>query len=178
MTRIDGRRLVPDPFGHDAGRLRLDLLHEVVAEIAAGRVGKGPGPLLGQVVGLDQRAFLLQDAGQAEAGDGRDRMVAPLLHETLQGRFVERGLLLAHGLVVAEAQPLDVGIQQGRFVLVVLMEAEQLLVQPDGLERGRIAVARSGSSRPTNSSIGRKMGLSAESSKASSDLAAACSPEL
>ena len=145
------------------GRLGLDLLHEVVAEVAAGRVGKGLGPLLGQVVGLDQRAFLLQDLGPAEAGDGRDRVVAPLLHETLQGRLVERGLLLAHGLVVAETQPLDVGVQQGRLVLVVLMEAEQLLVKPDGLERGRIAIAALDLpgdellDRPEDGAVGRKL---------------------
>ena len=106
--------------------------------------GKCPSALLGQVVGLDQRAFLLQDAGQLEAGDGRNRVIAPLLDETLQGHFVERGLLLAHRLVVAEAQPLDVGIQQGRFVVIVLMEAKQLLVKPDGLERGGLAVAALG----------------------------------
>ena len=158
-----GRRLVPDPFGHDARRLRLDLFHEVVAEIAAGRIGKRLGALLGQVVGLDQRAFLLQDAGQAETGDGRDGVVAPLLDESLQGRLVQRGLVLSHGLVVAEAQTLDVGIQQRRFVLVALMEAEQLLVQPDGLEGDGVAISTVDLpgdellDRPENGAVGRQL---------------------
>ena len=51
-------------------------------------------------------------------------MIAPFVHKTLQRGLVQVGLLFAHGLVVAEAQPLDIGIQKGRFILVVLVEAE------------------------------------------------------
>ena len=79
-------------------------------------LGKARGALLGQLVGLHQGVFLLQLAGQVEAGQGRNGVVAPLLDETLQGQLVECRLRLAHGMVVAETQPLDVGIQEGRFV--------------------------------------------------------------
>ena len=90
-------------------------------------------------------------------------MVAPLLHETLQSRFVEARLLLAHGLVVAEAQPFDVGIQEGRLVVIVCVEAKQLLVKADGLERDGIAVAALDLpgdellGRPEDGTVGREL---------------------
>ena len=85
-------------------------------------------------------------------------------------------LLFADGLVVAENQTVKVGDEEGCRVGVVNMKAEQFLVQPDRLDVGE-SLSVAGTSHFTNSSADAKTGLSADSSKASSGLAAACSPE-
>ena len=55
-------------------------------------------------------------------------MVFPLVREFLQGGLVEIGLLRSEGLVVAEAEPVEIGVEECRLIRVVLMEGQQGLV--------------------------------------------------
>ena len=74
--------------------------------------------------------------------------------------------LLAKGRVMAENQPLEIVVQPGRLVRRPFMEPQEVLIQTDRLERGRLARRCLGGSQRTKSSASSKIGLSASNSKA------------
>ena len=68
-------------------------------------------------------------------------MIGPFVHERLQRRLVAGVLVFAERDVVAVNQPGDVNVDKCRFVLVVPVRLEQLLVEADGFEDGRIVIS-------------------------------------
>ena len=131
-----GQGIVPHPLGLDRGGLGLDLLDQVVAREAAEALGKGGPSLLGQLVGLEGVALCIKDLGPVVQGPGCDLVAVPLVHEPVKGCNVPIGLVGANGPVVPELEPVQVRVDEGGLVRVVLMEGQQGLVQTDGLECG------------------------------------------
>jgi len=135
-----GKWLVPDTFDVDLRRLGLDLQQQVMAAAAADAIGKSVFAPLGQPVGLDQIAFLLQDGRPVVQRACGDLVVAPLVGEAFKRGFIAGVLFFAERFVPAEVQPQQVGVDQSCLVLVGLMELEQVLIQPDRLQCRRVLV--------------------------------------
>ena len=131
------------------GRLGLDLGDQVAAELAARRLREHLRPAQRELARGDQVAFLLEHPRLALDGQRGDVVVRVGADERLQRRLVAGVLVLAEGGVPAPGQPLQVGIgkRQPRR-RIVLVEAEQVLVEADGFERGRLGIGASRASRP------------------------------
>ena len=69
-------------------------------------------------------------------------MIRPILGETLEGCLVTSVLLLTERLVVPELQALEIGIDQGVLVFVLLMKPQQILEQSDRLYLWRLVIVR------------------------------------
>ena len=123
-------------------RLGLDVLDEVEAELAAWTFGEGFHPLEPPLRRALTSRLRPDDTGELVQGHRVEFVLAVGLGERLQGRLVPHVLVLADRLVPPEPQPVQVGVEQRRVVLVVLVEAQHLLQQPDALDRAVVGVGR------------------------------------
>ena len=142
----DACAALPYAFRADAGRLGLNLRDQVAAELAARRFREHFCAAQGELARCDQVALLLHDPRLALRGQCGDVEIGIGTDECLQGRLVPGVLVLAKGGVPAPGQPAEVSVGQGQLRHgVTLVETEQRLVKPDGLEHGRVGVGtRSG----------------------------------
>ena len=135
----DGRpRHIPHALGLDAERLRFDLLQEITAELPAEALRKCLRALLRDGVRF-RRFFLRELRGPIEPRPRRQLVIRPLLREAFQRRDVASIFFLAGRAVLAEAQPLEVAVQQRGFVRVIRVRAQEILEKADRLHRDRIA---------------------------------------
>ena len=118
------QRIVPYPLGLDSGGPGLDLLYQVVAQRAADAARIHIPALTGQRVCLDIVSLPVHYSGPLVQCPGSDLVVCPLVHEPLQGRHVQGSLVRPQGLVVAELEPVQIGVNECGLVGVVLMEGQ------------------------------------------------------
>src|ERR1039458_5030467 len=103
------RETIPNPLGSDAGRLRLNLIDEVAAELSARRLREQLRAAQSDLARRDQVAFLLDDSRLTLHGPGGNVEVGIGADECLQSRLVARILVFAEGGVPAPGEPLQVG---------------------------------------------------------------------
>ena len=115
-------------------------MNGVEAELAAGAVREGSRAGECDVAGLHEFVLIAEYARPLEPGHRGKLVVLVRLGEALHPGDVSFVLALANGLVVPEAHPVQVGIQQSALVRVRMVERDQLLVELHGLERPRAAV--------------------------------------
>ena len=108
--------------------------------LSAGAVREGVHAGQRDLAGLHEVAFALHDAGELELGHREEFVLGVGLREGFERGLVASVLLLADGLVPAEAEPVQVGVEKRGLVRVVLVEGEQLLVELDGLDRAVVGV--------------------------------------
>ena len=141
--RQDACPTIPHPLGRDAGGLRLDLRDHVAAELAARRLREQLCAPRRELVRRDEVALLLQEPRLTFHCQRGDFVVRVSASEGFQGRPVTGVLILAKGSVPAPRQPVQVSGSRGQLRRrIALMEAQQVLVKPDGLQFGRFGVAR------------------------------------
>ncbi len=137
VRNLDRRqRIVPDPLRGDDGVSALDVLDEIVAQDAAHAGGIGLPAAIGQSAGLHVLLPPIEHLGPGVERPGGDLVVLPLVDESLQGRDVQVRFLRPDRVVVAERQAKQVRVEKRGLVGIVLMKAQQGLVQPDRLEPG------------------------------------------
>ena len=134
------QRSIPHPLRLDTRGPALDLLDQIVTPGAAdaGRV-RLPSHQ-GQGVRLDVIALRVCDAGPLVESPTCDLMAFPVRDEALQGLYVTGSFVGPEGFVVAEEEPVQIGIDEGRLVCIVLVKGQQVLVQADRFEFGGIRV--------------------------------------
>ena len=140
---LDGHvrtRVVPHALHSDLAALGLNLVDEIVAHRAAGALRERIPTLAGDAVCLHLVAFLIEVAGEVETGAGGNAMIRPALDEALEGAAVTSVLLFAERLVLAEVDAREVGIDERALVLVILVEAQQILEQLQRLHRAAFVV--------------------------------------
>ena len=107
------------------------------------RIFEAVEPDCGDAMGFDQTAFFaivdvsLCQSGQRFTGDG---VLLIFVSEPLQGALISSSFLLSFGDRVGERQPLQIGGQISRLVVIVLMEGKQLLVEFNRPQRERIGI--------------------------------------
>ena len=67
-------------------------------------------------------------------------MLLIFVSESLQGTSISSPFLLSLGDIIGERQPLQIGGQVSRLVVIVLMEGKQLLVEFNRPQRERIGI--------------------------------------
>ena len=129
---------VPHAFGLDRHGLALNLPDQVVTQDSAVR-GRIRVPRLGrQGMGLEKITPGLQHAGPFVQGLGHGLEPAPLPRIVLQCSCVGLVLFRANGHIVRKLEPVQVCVHERGGILVLFMEDQQVLVQANGPELGRI----------------------------------------
>ena len=134
------QRGVPDPLDDDICVLGLDLRNQISAHLPTRAVCKRCCAVLRHASGLDQLLLSLQHTSQGVQGHGGSLVVCPALHKAFQSCLIPGAFVLSESSVIPELKPLQVSIEESRLVLILCMQPQQFLENPNGLQLRRVAI--------------------------------------
>jgi hypothetical protein len=132
----------PDALSPQRERRCLDARDQVRAAATAGAVREPLHAAPRDPHGADQIAALLQHLRPVAERARRQLVIGPASSEILHGLAVALGHLSADRLVAREFEPPQIGVDPRRPIAVAAMEAQHVLVEPHGPQRGGERIGR------------------------------------
>ncbi len=118
------QRVVPYALSLDCGGLGLDLLNQVVTQLAANAVWVYIPSLACEYVCLDKVSMPVFNSGPLIECPGNNFVVCPLVHEPLKCLLIKNDFVGTQGLVVTEHETMQIRINECGLISIVLMKGQ------------------------------------------------------